>query len=205
MDRHSSWSGSPGGGLAGAGGAGRGRRVPPRAGQQRRRGAPRAAQWDGARRWWLVALGTLAIALVLPRLAWGQGLRSATATVSLTAIAPPHLRAGASGVRLGASVADMTLPLPTTSGELDRIETRLEGSPLPDASLYVRTVSGGLVPVTQLWSRIPLGTMASFRAVAAGGAFLPAGTWRVRFRLTPRDTTRAPIDVTSDVVVPVTR
>ncbi len=152
-----------------------------------------------------MALGTLAVALILPRLAWGQGLRSATASVSLTAIAPAHLRAGASGGRLGTSVADIALPLPTTSGELDRIEARLDGSPFPDALLYVRTTGGALTPVTQQWSRIPLGTMASFRAVAPGGAVLPAGTWRVRFRLTPRDTTRAPIDVTSDVVVPASR
>lgn len=152
-----------------------------------------------------MALGTLAIALILPRLAWGQGLRSATASVSLTAIAPPHLRAGASGVRLGTSVADIALPLPTTSGELDRIETRLEGSPLPAASLYVRTAGGALTLVTREWSRLPMATMASFRAVAPGGAVLPAGTWRVRFRLTPRDATRAPLDVTRDIDVPASR
>lgn len=152
-----------------------------------------------------MALGTLAVALILPRLAWGQGLRSATASVSLTAIAPPHLRAGASAARLGTSVADIALPLPTTTGELDRIELRLEGSPVPDASLYVRIAGGTLTPITHQWSRIPLGTMASFRAVAPGGALLPAAGWRVRFRLTPRDTTRAPIDIASDVIVPESR
>lgn len=108
-------------------------------------------------------------------------------------------------MRLGTSVADIALPLPTTSGELDRIETRLEGSPVADASLYVRTAGGALIPVTPQWSRLPLGTVVSFRAVAPGGALLPAGTWRVRVRLTPRDSTRAPIEGTRDVVVPASR
>lgn len=59
MDRYSSWQGLPG----------RARRVPPRA-AQRRGGRVRAASWDTPRRWFLV-LGSLALAILLPRLLGG--------------------------------------------------------------------------------------------------------------------------------------
>jgi hypothetical protein len=201
MDRHSSWSGTPGAGGPGHGGGGRARRVPPRV-RPRGRGAPRAAQWEGGRRWWLVALGTLALALILPRLAWGQGLRSNSASITLTVTAPAHLRAGTAAVRRSDSVVDASIQIPGAPFDVDRIEVRLEHAPAPGAALYVRASDGSLDPLGAEWGRVAPGNTMRVRALAPGGGTLPGGTWRVRFRLVPRDVALAALDMPGEIVIP---
>ena len=192
----------PGTGRPGTvGSSGRGRRVPPRVGQHRR-GAPRAAQGEGGRRWWFVALGTLAVALVLPRLAWGQGLRSSPASITLVVTAPPHLRSGASAARRDVSVADVIVRLPVATFDVAHIDARLEDAPVSGAALYVRTSSGALLPVNTQWAPVAPGATPSFPVLTQGGTPLPAGRWRVRFRLSPRDAAHPALDVQSDIVVP---
>jgi hypothetical protein len=40
------------------------------------------------------------------------------------------------------------------------------------------------------------------RALAPGGGTLPGGTWRVRFRLVPRDVALAALDMPGEIVIP---
>lgn len=211
MDRHAAWSGTPGIGLPGLGGRGPRGRVPPRTGQQRPRRGARAASWDGARRWWYIALGVLAAALVLPRLAGAQGLRSRQLSISLRVEAPAHLRAGApvQGVatRLGASVADVPLLIPR--GEFDEaVEARLESaSTQPGVAAFVRDPSGALTALGDEWCSLAspaAGGPSIVRFVAAGGAPLEGGAWRVRLRLTPRGG-GATVERLADLLVPERR
>ena len=157
MDRHSSWSGTPGLELPGRGAGRRGRRVPPRVGQARGRRGARTATWDGASRWWWAALGTLAALLVLPRVVAAQGLRSPIATISLHVEAPAHLRAGATSravaLRLGDSVADASLTLDDRVEDASRVDLRLD-QPTGESlgSIFVRNGEGALVPLTGAWT-----------------------------------------------------
>lgn len=194
MDTFSSWQGA----------ARRARRTPARSPARRRRDA-RAASWDGARRWWYLALGTLATALIMPRLLNAQGLRSQGAVISLQVIAPPELRAGASTVRRGPAVTDMSIPLAAPSWELARAEIRLERAARADVALYARDASGRFTPLDDRWVSLRVGAPVAFRVVASPGTLMPGGSWRVLYRLTPRDSTRAPIETGANVTFPTAR
>lgn len=238
MDRHGSWSGASGaGGIGRSGGTGRfggqGRRVPPRAGQRTppRRRQPRAATWDGARRWGWLALGALATwLLLLPRLAQAQGLRSRTAAVSLTVTAPPALRTTAADpgtvtVRRGPSVVDAGVALPAAPFALARVDVRVVAVATPAAQgmhLFVRDGTGALRQAGADWitvstdssaaTRLPSATptsasatVAAFRAVANGDAMEGHARWRVHLRLVPRERDMLPIVVTRDLVIATPR
>lgn len=210
MDRHASWSGGPGAGIPIAGA--RGRRVPPRTGQQRgqrgRRGA-RAASWDDARRWWIIALGTLALALILPRLAIAQGLRSREMAVTLRVTAPPRARGTVEGAVIaewvGAAVADFRVPLPTVHGGALLVAARLEQPGGTAGTLSLRSADGGLVPLREEWvSTAPTSRDGAvvLRLVSLGGAPLDAGTWRIRLRVAPTEAADGQVEQGVALIVP---
>jgi hypothetical protein len=147
-----------------------------------RRGGARAATWTGGRRWF-IALGTLALALLLPRLLAGQGLRSAPAAVTLQVTAPgrvgPEWR--------GASVVDVPLALPPQTWEVQRVELQLAEVASAPATLHARGPDGRFVPITTQWRAIGGAPGVSLRIVRADGRPLDAGVWAVRYRMVPRD------------------
>lgn len=188
----------------------RGRRVPPRIGQQRGRRGARTASWDGARRWWLVALGALALALILPRLASAQGLRSREVAVTLRVTAPPRVHESAEGVItaawMGASVADFRIPLPTAT--VTQVAARLEEPGGADGMLMLRRADGALVPVHGGWvATSPAASEGAvvLRLTSLGGAPLDAGTWWIRLRTSRGDAAGEPLEQRIALVVPERR
>ena len=191
MDRFSSWQGR----------FRRPARVPPRRALPRRARTRIAARED-FRRWWCIALGSLAAALLIPRPSPGQGLRSQPASVSLVVTAPPRLRAGATALRRSASVADVSVPIPVAPWPVARVDVRLEDGAEGDGVLAVRAVTGMLVAVTRAWIAVDGGRPVPFRVIVPGGGEGASATWRVRFRLAPADTSRLPLEVAGTVLVP---
>ena len=191
MDRFSSWQGR----------FRRPARVPPRRALPRRARTRIAARED-FRRWWCIALGSLAAALLIPRPSSGQGLRSQSASVSLVVTAPPRLRAGATALRRSASVADASVPIPVAPWPVARVDVRLEDGAEGDGVLAVRAVTGMLVAVTRAWIAVDGARPVAFRVIVPGGGEGASGTWRVRFRLAPADTSRLPLEVAGTVLVP---
>jgi hypothetical protein len=173
MDRYSAWPGR----------TGRPRRVPPRVAPSRR-GRTQAASWTGGRRWF-VALGTLALALLLPRLLAGQGLRSAPAAIVLRVTAPEAGRAGPAW--RGASVVDVPLALPQPGWAVQRVELQLAGAKSDATTLHVRDADGRFAPLSTHWQAIGATSGVRVRIVRAGGPALAPGAWHVRYRLVPRD------------------
>lgn len=201
MDKNSSEHGRARGWMHG------GRRfVPPRVAQRRRGARPQSATWDGARRWWFIALGWLAASLLLaPGLVGAQGLRSQPTVISLTVVAPPRVDATRSAIVRGESVTDVTIAQPTSPLPPSRIDVRLESGPQVEAGLWVRGDDGQLRPLGASWRPVAIGRSSRFRAIASNGAPLSGGTWRVRYRLTPADPTLPSFEESRDVVVPSPR
>lgn len=191
MDRFSSWQGR----------SRRPARVPPQRALPRRARTRTAARED-VRRWWCIALGSLAAALLIPRPSPGQGLRSQPASVSLVVTAPPRLRAGATALRRSASVADASVPIPVAPWPVARVDVRLEDGAEEDGVLAVRAVTGMLVAVSRTWIAVDGARPVAFRVIVPGGGEGASGTWRVRFRLAPADTSRLPLEVARAVLVP---
>lgn len=182
------------------------RSVPPRVAQRRRGARPQSAAWDDARRWWFIALGSLAAFLFLaPNLVGAQGLRSQAAVISLTVVAPPRVDATRSTMVRGESVTDVTIAQPTSPLPASRTEIRLESVPLVEAGLWVRGDDGRLLPLGASWRPVATGRSSRFRVIASHGAPLYGGTWRVRYRLTPADPTLPSFEESQDVVVPSPR
>lgn len=191
MDRYSAWTG----------GAGRPRRVPPRV-LPRRRSATRAATqaWGGR---WFVALGALALALLLPRLLAAQGLRSAQAAVTLRVTAPAAPRGGATWH--GPSVVDLPLTLPQPAWPVERVELQLAEPRPGSATPLVRGADGRLVALAAHWLAVPARGGIVLRVAAPGGDALADAHWRVRYRLVPRDPARAAHEGTTAVQVAAER
>lgn len=214
MDRYSSWPGpnGPSGGAGSFGASPRGRRVPPRAPQQRR-SAPRTTVWDGARRWWWVALCTWMALLILPRMLPAQGLRSNAAAITLQVTAPPELRTPNAVTWRGASVADLSLRLPPAPFPVARVEARLldaAGTSPEAARLYARDGQGALRLMGDTWTVVagtgaPGMDVASFRAVAMAGTPLAPSRWRLNVRRMPHDSTFAPVESVHDLALPARR
>ncbi|HEX4932849.1 MAG TPA: hypothetical protein VFV33_06710 [Gemmatimonadaceae bacterium] len=183
--------------------------MPPRTGQQRPRRRARTATWEGIHRWWLIALGALGLAVLLPRLGTAQGLRSRQLAVTLQVEAPPHLRASADRRAIaqwrGASVADARVPLSGLAEGGALRDARLERAGAMRGAVYLRGADGALTPVGTTWASAAGsagGGEVLFRIAAPGGEALEAGTWRVRLRLAPADGERAPVEHSVDLVVP---
>ncbi|MCC6928252.1 MAG: hypothetical protein IT359_04580 [Gemmatimonadaceae bacterium] len=184
--------------------------MPPRTPQQRGRRSARTAAWDGARRWWLVALGTLALMLILPRLAGAQGVRSREVAVTLRVTAPPRAMGVTEGgavtaERVGESVADFRIPVPAAPWGASLVTARLEQSGGGDGTLALRGTDGSFVPLGDGWvSAAPRSSDGTIgvRLASLGGAPLDAGTWRIRLRVASADAAGGQVERSVALVVP---
>ena len=108
--------------------------------------------------------------LLLPLRVHGQGLRSATASVSIVAIKRDPL---------AEPVRDFTVA-PTWEGTPSNVSVRLTSSS-DSVPLFVRTSGGRLVRVDDRFVGVDTGVML-FRAVAPSGHVLGAATWQIEVR-----------------------
>ncbi len=151
---------------------------------------------------WLLSLGILATALLItPHLVGAQGLRSTSVTISLTAIARPR----AETLVRGASVTDVILAHPTSPLPVARVEVRLEAGPADEPTLWVRGGDGHLQRLGSAWRSVSVSGSTLFRAIAADGGTLGGAIWRVRYRMTPSDSTSPSFEESRDVTVPSKR
>ncbi len=132
---------------------------------------PRGGVIAGCRPWWLL-VAALASLLLLPGLAHAQGLRSATAAVSLAATRLPD------GTR---RIRDLSWAIGTLSVADTAILVR-EGAPGAD-TLYVRDAWNRLVLVDSKGVRV-VGPTLELRAVSAGDT---PGPWPVVLRVRSAD------------------
>lgn len=117
--------------------------------------------------------------LLVPLRVHAQGLRSATASVSIVAIKRDPL---------AEPVRDFTVA-PTWEGTTSRVSVRLAAG--SDAvPLYVRATSGRLVRVDERFVDVAASTLR-FRAVAPSGQVVGAASWHVEVRSVDATTGRA--------------
>lgn len=139
------------------------------AASQRRRG--RAVTPTHPRLWWSLAAGLLLLTLLFPLRVRAQGLRSATASVSIVAIKRDPL---------AEPVREFDVA-PTWQGPVASVSVRL--APGSDTlPLYVRGSTGRLVRVANDFVEVDPGLLR-FRAVAPAGQGVGAASWQVDVRV----------------------
>lgn len=123
------------------------------------------------RGWWNLISALALLSVLAPAIAFGQGLRSGGATVTLV-VTKQASRAS--------SVREVELPL-IWSSPPTRVTVRVSEESAGGGALFVRRVSGRLERMGGNVIEVPA-TGLRFRVVELGGGPIPPGRWRVEVR-----------------------